>query len=732
MERNIRRKIDSRLQKAASRYDLSIALLEEYRDIFLENGIPMFLAKKTPKYARRIVMVSTHGYWSDPPPAGVPDTGGQTYYVLEVSRVWARMGRKIIILARWFRPYARVESLDKNLWLVRIPAGSDKFVRKEDIYPLVPELAEHAVAVSALFGAHAVMGHYADGMAISVEAGERLGIPTVIIPHSLGINKVISLGFDPDDPGTWFDEKYNFGTRESYELAALEGANLEVANTLAEPDILREYYGKEFSHIVMPAGAGSDFFDIYKKPGTELLDKYGLIPFKYLIYFGRFSEAKNVPGVVALFGEAQLIDKELMKGIKLVLVGGSPENPQPEEVSVENSITSMMKHYGLKESDVVRLPSQEWRTLAVLAHHSLFYAGMQKMEPFGMGVAEAMAAGAPVIISSRAGIALWIADDREGVVVNPDDPHGAAERVVSLIEDEKRLRNMARRGNRLCRDTFSWVAIARDQGEMIDSLCQGKPPHGVIKKGNVRSAFTQRKGRAYHRLAFAWRGDPPVIRKKHKKAATELFPSVVRKIVNARKRKERVIVAIGGESGAGKTEIAEYLRFLLRKEKMWGVTIAGDAFFRLTPAENHKARLAAYAEGRLDHYLGPSEVDLEKLDTILKRAATRTVNELSVPSDCRRLGSRRYTDVPVDLGGIDAVFVDLTYSLLLKNVTLKVFLESDYAGRINEVRERNYDRDPDQDFEFIVKVLEIEHRIIQELRQEADFIVTADYEVTPV
>jgi len=58
--------------------------------LFQEAGIPIVPGKRTPKHARRIVMVSTHGYWGDPPPAGVPDTGGQTYYVLEVSKAWAR------------------------------------------------------------------------------------------------------------------------------------------------------------------------------------------------------------------------------------------------------------------------------------------------------------------------------------------------------------------------------------------------------------------------------------------------------------------------------------------------------------------------------------------------------------------------------------------------------------------------------------------------------------------
>jgi uridine kinase len=673
------------------------------------------------------VMVSTHGYWGDPPPAGVPDTGGQTYYVLEVSKTWAQQGRKVIILARWFKPYPVVEMIAKNLWLVRIPAGIDEFIRKEDIYPLVPELAEKAVAVSALFGAHAVMGHYADGMAAAVEVGERLGIPTVVIPHSLGINKVISLGYDPYDPESWFDKEYNFGTRESFEMAALKGADYEIANTWREPDILKEYYGQAFPHCVMPAGAGNDFFDSFKNPQTDRLKTYGLDPHRYFLYFGRFSEAKNVPGVVEVFGEARWLKPDLLDGFKLVLVGGSPEKPLPEEVNVENHIREAMKVYGLSENEIVRLPSQPWKVLAVLAHHSASYIGMQKMEPFGMGVAEAMAAGAPVMISEAAGITRWIDDDKEAVVVDPDDSAGAAHRLVKIINNKDRLQKLASNGYLLSKNTFSWKSIATRQGEIIDSLCRGKSP-----ENNIESSVTKRKHRAYHRSAFAWRGDPPVIRPRHKKAAEGLLPYIVKERARLQPRKERVIVAIGGESGAGKTEIAEYLRFLLRRQKMWGTTIAGDAFFKHTPAENHNARLQAYAEGCLDKYLGPSEVDLQLLDSILKSGRRKNVPEVLVPSESRRLGSKRYTDVPVDLTSMDVIFIDLTYSLLLENATLKVFLESDYHGRIDEVKERNIARDPDQDFQFIVKVLEIEHHIIQGLKQKADIIVTKDYEIKPI
>ena len=48
-----------------------------------------------------------------------------------------RAGRSPVPVDRKF-----VELLEPRLWLIRIPAGNDRFVRKEDLHRLVPELAE--------------------------------------------------------------------------------------------------------------------------------------------------------------------------------------------------------------------------------------------------------------------------------------------------------------------------------------------------------------------------------------------------------------------------------------------------------------------------------------------------------------------------------------------------------------------------------------------------------------
>ena len=48
-------------------------------------------------------------------------------------------------------------------------------------------------------------------------------------------------------------------------------------------------------------------------------------------------------------------------------------------------------------------------------------------------------------------------------------------------------------------------------------------------------------------------------------------------------KKERLTVAISGESGSGKSEICILLTFMLPKLGFKGAVVPGDAFFKLPP-----------------------------------------------------------------------------------------------------------------------------------------------------
>jgi len=719
--------------------DLAPELLQEYHALFARHGIPLWFEGKDRgdvadpddenRVAERLLMVSTHGYWGDPPPAGVPDTGGQTYYVLEVSKAWARAGRQVIILARWFEPYPRVVEFAEGVWLVRIRAGSDEFVRKEEIYGLTPALAEGATAVASLFGAQGVAGHYADGMVVAAEVAERLEIPLVCVPHSLGVLKMLRLGMDPDDQAELRDPRFHFWVRESFELAGLRAANFEIANTPTEPEGLEEHYGLSFPFEVMPAGAAHPFFEV-TQTAPDLLRELGLEQGRFVAFWGRMSTAKNVEGVVAVLGEARRLDPVAAGSVKALLIGGSPDQPSSEERVVAAAVQREMDRYGLTDEDVVRLESQGHATLARIARSALAYVGMQQLEPFGMGIAEAMAAGLPALVSAKAGITRWLDDGEHALFIDPDAPADGAAALVRLLHASTLRRLLSDNGRAKARQDFSWDGIARKQGRVMDRLVLGEDPReGAVERPAETVHFARRSGRAYHRTIPTWRGDFPRITPVLVDAAEELLPHIQRRIERALDGGERLVVALGGESGSGKTEISHLLTLMLRHEGIGSKVLPGDAFFIRRPADNYEHRRSADREGRLAEVIGPQEVDLPRLDRILDEIRKRDVGLTRVPSYSRTriVPDRFYPDVPVALYQVDAVFIDLTYSLLLENVTCKVYLERSSLAHLDNVKARNLKRDPDQDFDFIHRVLQIEQGLIAPLARRADIVVGPDY-----
>ncbi|HMG21479.1 MAG TPA: glycosyltransferase [Kofleriaceae bacterium] len=698
--------------------ELARDLLDEVGALLAGHGVAgPVRGDDRPGACRRIAMVSTHGYWADPPPAGATDTGGQTLYVLEISRQCARAGREVVIVARWFAPYPRVEQLEPGLWLVRIPAGGDRFVRKEDIYPLVPALAEYATAVAARFGAQAVVGHYADGMVIAAEIATRLEIPFLAMPHSLALTKIAGLGLAAGEVATWFDERYQFAAREACELAAMLQADAVIGCLPDQLDAVARSYRLATPREVVSPGVAPVFFDAAgAPPDPDVPARFGLSPGRFLIATGRLATTKNIPGAVALLGEARALAPARFAGVALAVVGGTCEPREPEELAVEAELAAAIARHGLGAGDVRRVPAQGWPVVAQLLRQAVFYVGMQQFEPFGMGAAEALAAGAPVLLSRRAGIARVLEPGAAGepcaLLVDPGDPRGAARRMVAALDAPAELARMARAGRSLVRERFSWPGGAARLTAMLDRL--------VVARGGTAG---HRRPRGHHRLAPVWRGDRPRIASQHAWSAEQLLPRIVEAQRAAARHGRRLIVAIGGESGAGKTEIAHCLGIALRRHGVWAALVPGDVYFRLPPRANHEARLAAARAGGLADYLGPPrELDLEALDRALAAAADPRTAVMRCPSDCRTL-ARRYPEVPVDLARCQVVIAELTCAMLLGAPALRIFLESDYLARVEYIRRRNTARDPEQDFAFILDVLAIEHAQIQRTAARADLRV---------
>lgn len=175
--------------------------------------------------------------------------------------------------------------------------------------------------------------------------------------------------------------------------------------------------------------------------------------------------------------------------------------------------------------------------------------------------------------------------------------------------------------------------------------------------------------------------------------------------------KKRVCIAVGGESGCGKTSLA-YALFVDIEKKLGlkGFLFHGDDYFHLPPKDNHNKRLEDIC------HVGPSEVNLKLLDSNIQ-------NFLDNQGEIRKpLVHYKNNDISEEIlnsKDYDFCIVEGTYTMLLEKPTFKVFIENSFIDtKLNREKRARDIMD-----EFNEKVLAIEHNIIKSQRLYADMIV---------
>ncbi|MEA2185578.1 MAG: hypothetical protein QOK16_589 [Solirubrobacteraceae bacterium] len=130
-------------------------------------------------------------------------------------------------------------------------------------------------------------------------------------------------------------------------------------------------------------------------------------------------------------------------GARIVVIGGDPYDSDPAYAEqVRNA-------EGIEHVPWVADGAAVMRHLDVLVAPS-------RQEPFGTVLAEAMAAGTPVVSTSVGGIAEVVADGETGRLVAPGDPEALAAAVLDVLRDRARMGAAARqRARRFGADAYA-------------------------------------------------------------------------------------------------------------------------------------------------------------------------------------------------------------------------------------------------------------------------------------
>ncbi|NQU59017.1 MAG: hypothetical protein HQ513_17435 [Rhodospirillales bacterium] len=208
-------------------------------------------------------------------------------------------------------------------------------------------------------------------------------------------------------------------------------------------------------------------------------------------------------------------------------------------------------------------------------------------------------------------------------------------------------------------------------------------------------------------------GDILVITDDHKRAAREITDLVLQNYTG-----EKISIAIGAESGSGKSEIAHVVASSLFKseKQLKSFTVHTDDFFVLPHKERNELRVSTDLES-----VGPSEIDFDELNYVLSNF--KTGGQILLPV-MEFITSSAYK-LLADFKDIQVLICEGLYAPMLE-VTLKMFIDMTYHDNMdfNALRGKEV---PDA---FRQRVLEKEHLAVSELRQHVDYLITKEYTLT--
>jgi uridine kinase len=205
-------------------------------------------------------------------------------------------------------------------------------------------------------------------------------------------------------------------------------------------------------------------------------------------------------------------------------------------------------------------------------------------------------------------------------------------------------------------------------------------------------------------------GDILFIKDHHRKAAQEITDLVLKNDTG-----KKISIAIIGESGAGKSEIAHTIASNLFKSerKLKPFIVHTDDFYTLTYKERKELRQKTNLES-----IGPSEINFDELNYVLKKFES---GEKILMPILEYITSSAYK-LLVDFKNIQVLICEGLYAPMLK-VTHRIFMDLTY----HDTKDFRAERGKEVENEFILKVLEKEHQAVSQLREQADYLITKDY-----
>ncbi|MGQ9681936.1 MAG: glycosyltransferase [Anaerolineae bacterium] len=392
---------------------------------------------------------------------GSEDAGGQNVYVYEVSLGLARLGYHVDVFCRRDRPdVPEVVPLGKGVRVVHVDAGPPAFVRKDDLWTMMPAFARGCRLFLQRQERPYDLLHSNFWMSgwVACELAAGLGLPVVHIFHALGAIKRLEQGRADTSPKG----------RARVERRVMREAHRLIAQCPAEAEDLKRHYGHDLHNVVIvPSGVNTRRFR--PVPRSKAKRHLGLDTCELIVgYVGRLVPRK---GVDTLLEAVARLRTGSNLPLRVMVVGGEHRDPDKDDNPEMRRLRSLAGELDIGD--------RVWFTGKRQPDELVDYYGAADVmvsvpwyEPFGLTPLEAQACGRAFVGSAVGGITYTVAHGESGWLVPPRDPEALAQALTKLLCEPRLRRDLAREGRRRVVRDFTWNRVAERTASIYESLLQ--------------------------------------------------------------------------------------------------------------------------------------------------------------------------------------------------------------------------------------------------------------------
>lgn len=208
-------------------------------------------------------------------------------------------------------------------------------------------------------------------------------------------------------------------------------------------------------------------------------------------------------------------------------------------------------------------------------------------------------------------------------------------------------------------------------------------------------------------------GDILLIQEKHKKAGEAIIEKILKQ------KKEKFIVAISGESGSGKTELAHVIAKGLRKHGIFAKPLHTDNFYNTHPLERREWR----SKQGIENVVGYKEYKWDEINQVIDDFKNDRLSEMP----CVDLVTEQVDKLTTDFREVDMLIVDGLYAIKTKGIDLRIFINLTYLETKDKHTKDSRGKEVMDEVRWAT--LAQEHKMVQLLRPLADLLITKDYKV---